>query len=292
MMDTEKKPKLTKSGAIDRRTLKADERKLKQLSVALAARKEKLAGRSPRMAGHEKKMVALNWIYRWGWASPQTINLLGGSSRTLATRLVKTGFLCQTRTESGGGERGVPIYVLTLTQLGLEAVEGLIEDDSDFMPYELNPWKSFSARNLRHDQLAQMATARNIQTGVIKIFQTPKQLAEKSIAGQKQPDVVWVMPNNVSSSVEVELTQKYNRHLDAFILGTLQSIYGKNKRFDSVVVVGPKGVIKRYQQFFKPGATFHKWKKNDKGYWVHEGPAVEIKNEWVEGKMTWTVLSV
>jgi hypothetical protein len=94
------------------------------LLAAHAVRVAKMNGKTPLQIGAEKTQTALNWVYRWGWSSPFTVDMLGGSARRgLAARLVKNGLLRSTRTQSGGAVRGVPAQILTLTETGQAEVE-------------------------------------------------------------------------------------------------------------------------------------------------------------------------
>lgn len=258
------------------------------IKAARLIRDEKLAGRSPRQAGADKANLALLWVYKWGWSSPSILDIISNSARRgLAARLVKNGLLMSTRTASGGAVKGVPAFILTLTDTGLAEVERNLEDG--FMQYEQNPWKAVPQDILRHDHLTQMATAASFIDKKIKDFQTPKQMAEKSADGIKQPDSVWILPNGEKMGIEVELTQKHDRQLDQFIRGcviALSTKDGQAPRFDLISIISDsKGVMKNYKGYFSAGAKYSIWGKDSRGYWVKKSTA-EVP-EAVSEKIVW-----
>lgn len=260
-----------------------------QLQAARQVLATKLNGKSPRQRGAEKTNLALDWIYRWGWSSPRTIEQVGGAIRSgLAARLVKNGLLRSTRTESGGGVRGVPTAMLTLTELGLQEVERI---RTELFPYELDPYR-IRQDQLRHYQLAQTATANALARGAIAGFQTERELAEQSADGVKQPDILWHLPNGQRCAVEVELTAKWNRQLDQFVRGCLLSLaapQGQRPRFDLIAVVSDSpAILSRYKAAFAAGATYHVWNKDAASRWV-QGEAKKVP-EWGPGRMQWRLI--
>ena len=241
------------------------------LLAAHAVRVAKLNGKTPLQVGIEKTKTALDWVYRWGWSSPSTLDMLGGSARRgLSARLVKNGLLRSTRTQCGGAVRGVPNFILTLTETGQAEVERFCEN---LLPYERDPYKAVHQQKLRHDHLAQMATARTVIEGKIAGFKTEKELAEESSKGVKQPDIVWLL-GNILMGLEVELTGKFGRQLDQFVYGCIHALIGnasQRPRFHRIAIVTDSPAIKkRYEQAFAPGAKYQVWSKNSRGYWVSE----------------------
>ena len=244
--------------------------KAAKMAVARAAMAVKMPGQSPRARGQEKAAKALLWVYRWGWASPQTLEFLTGAVRSgLGARLVKNKLLQSTKTESGGAVRGIPVYLLTLTQDGRDEVEKHIADPADLLDYETNPYKIDQSK-LRHGELAQRATARNLAAGRISGYVTEAMGAAKSAAGVKQHDVIWLLPDGQKHGVEVELSAKWSRKLDEFILSCCLSL--QHKRVDQVsIVTDSKAIQHRYKTAFEVGKTFGKWEKNERGFATQTG---------------------
>ena len=224
---------------------------------------------SPVETGLVKMRKALLWVYRWGWSSSKILEIVGGAQRSgLAARLVKRGFLKSTKTESGGYAGG-PAALLTLTEPGLAEVEKHIDDDADLLEYELNAYK-IDQTKIRHDELAQLATARMLKDGSVVDYTTEAMAAAKSQNLVKQHDIVWTLKDGTRRGIEVELSAKWQRKLDQFVLSCLLSI--KDKRVDEVcIVTDAKAIRKRYTEAFTPGTKFGKWEKNDRGFWTLAG---------------------
>lgn len=258
-----------------------------------SAAKERHGDKNMRQVGREKMLAALLWVYRWGWASPTTVGLVGDDNQAgLAARLVKRGFLAKTRTESGGGQRDVPAYMLTLTELGLHEVERSFTDPDELLPYEIDPYRINQAL-LRHDNMAQTATAKALASGAISGYQTERELRQRSQDGVKQPDVVWHQGSE-RIAVEVELSAKWERDLDQFVRSCIWAMAkGKNgepPRFQRIALVSDApAIVARYKRAFAPGAAYGVWKRDEKSrHWKQEGTATVP--EWVAGRMLWKLV--
>ena len=258
------------------------------LVAAHAARAAKLDGKTPLQVGAAKTKTALDWVYRWGLPSPTILDMLGGSARRgLAARLVRNGLLLSTRTSSGGAVRGVPAYILTLTETGQAEVERLCEN---LLPYERDPYKAIRQQDhLRHDHLAQMATARAVIDRKIAGYRTEKELAEASAHGMKQSDVVWLL-DDLAMGIEVELTSKFERRLDQFVFGCIQALFGNASqppRFRWISIITDSPAIKRrYEKALMPGAKYRVWSKDKRGYWVSANETKTVP-ENIKGRIIW-----
>lgn len=264
-----------------------------RLEKMQAARREKLGDRSPRQVGAEKAMAALRWIYRWGWSSPTTISLVGDDNQAgLAARLARRGFLTKTRTESGGGQRDVPTFMLTLTELGLHEVERSFTDSEDLQPYDIDPYRINQAL-LRHDHMAQTATAKALAKGSITSYQTERELRQRSQDGVKQPDIVWIKGDD-RWAVEVELSAKWERDLDQFVRACIYAMaVGENNeppRFNRIILVSDApAIVNRYKRAFAPGASFGIWKRDEKSrHWKRED--TQSVPDWVAKRMVWKIV--
>jgi len=257
-----------------------------ETKARLAEARVAMAGVSPRARGEEKTRLAIDWIYRWGWSSPSTLDLATGGKRTgLAARLTRQKLIKSSRTEAGGGIKGIPIHLLTLTSIGLDEAERLRED---LIQYELDAFK-IDQTKLRHDEISQRATADALKKGTIINFKTPKELAAKSEKGVKQPDVLWINGAGQRIGIEVELSAKWDRKLDEFVFSCLQSMSDKanavNKVNTVALVSDSKAILKRYKEAFTPGSKFGIWEKNERGFWT-QTKAAEVPT-WAEGKIIW-----
>jgi hypothetical protein len=232
--------------------------------------KLKSEGKSTKTLGRERVRNALDWVYRFGWSSPTIIDSTTGASRRgLCAKLVRAGLLIETKTECGGIIEDVPQKIVTLSEQGLAYVEKH-KQEQDLVQYPLNPYKVNQAL-LRHDLLSQRATLKNLQEGKIQSFKTLRELAAKSQAGVKQPDVLWMTADGRRIAVEVELSAKFQRKLDDFVWSIVLALSQLGDRaplFEKCIVVSDSdAIIKRYRAAFQPGATVHRWVKNNQSHW-------------------------
>lgn len=257
-----------------------------QLQNAREAAEAIMGDMSPRQRGHQKTIWALDWIYRWGWSSPSTIETVGGAIRSgLAARLVRKGLLARTKTEAAGAIRGVPAYILTLTELGLAEIE---RNRETLLRYEIDPYR-INQSQIRHYQLAQSATANALDSGTIADYQTERELAEASQSGVKQPDVIWLMPDGSKIGVEVELTAKWDRRLDEFIRACLLAVTDTQAgpaKLDKIAVVSDsQAILKRYRAACAPGAELGIWERDQSRHWIKTRTGKVPAS--LEGKMLW-----
>jgi hypothetical protein len=232
----------------------------------------------PFQAGIVRKKKALLWVYRWGWSTPTTIELLMGSQRSgLAARLIKADLLKSTKTESG-----TPPAFLTLTEQGKMEVEKYLDDEEDLIDYQLDPYRIDQSK-IRHGLVAQNATANNLKNGFIVEYMTEQMAAAKSAKNVKQHDVTWIKQNGEKIGIEVELSAKWARKLDEFVLSCIRSI--QSKRVNSIfIATDSKSINKRYGESFKVGKKFGQWEKSQLGFYKQIG---EYKvPDFMDGKVS------
>lgn len=248
--------------------------------------KAALAGRSPRQVGQEKALTILHWIYKWGWTSPRIVDLLCNDTK-LVNKLVKKGWILKTRTESGGAERDVPAFILTLTKNGIIEVERHLHKEEDLLPSDTNPLKIKQAL-LRHDHLGQYITATSLLKGNISDFLTPLMMNRKSESGIKQPDVVWVN-NGKKYAIEVELTGKWKRDLNMFVMAVLRALLptkgGEIIYAGCFILSDSEAILARYKTAFRHGSVHDSWQKNTTRHWVKNGTFTIPKG--IEEKLAW-----
>ena len=245
-----------------------DETKVGTQQTLNAHRERALAGISPRARGKHKEHIALKWIYKWGWSAPSIIDHLAGNvGRGLASRLVKRNLLIETRTGNGGITKGVPSKILTLTRTGLNEVERQLNAD-ELLPYELDPHK-IKQDFLRHGMCAQKVTANVMHTDKFVGFQTEKEIQRIAEAGVKQHDVLWQI-DTAMVGVEIELTAKWGRAFDQFILGCVQSLESGTIQQLFILSDAP-AIVKRYKEALTGGKTINRWVQNNKRFWEVKG---------------------
>jgi hypothetical protein len=246
----------------------------------LAEQREELKaqGKSTRQLGRERIYFALDWIYRWGWSSPSIIDMTTGASRRgLCAKLVRAGLLTETKTAAGKILEDLPSKIVTLSEEGLAYVEKN-KEDQELIDYQLNPYKVNQAL-LRHDLLSQKATLKNLIEGKIKAYRPPRELASKSQASVKQPDVLWFTEEGRRIAVEVELTAKFGRKLDDFVWSIVLGLSQAGDRaplFEKCIVVSDSdAIVRRYQAAFQPGAVVNRWIKDSQSHY-HVDRKVEV----------------
>jgi hypothetical protein len=222
-------------------------------------------GKSPRQIGEEARLEVLNWIYRWGFSSATLIQkLLNRTAAGYAAKLTNQGWLASTRTESG-----VPKTYFTLSDTGLSTAERYA---TELLRYpEIDPYR-VNQKLLRHSLIAQLSTINSISSGMTVEYLTERMLLANGIQhGEKLPDVVWKTASGISIALEIELSAKWERDLDQFILGVMRALDPEADyapRFDRFVVVSDSpAILKRYEAAMQPRNDLRLWKKNKRQHW-------------------------
>ncbi len=244
---------------MNRNTVQVSEERRSQLKAARAALAE--SGASPRKISLESRMTIISWIYLWGYTSSSIIQeRLGKSSGGYGNKLAAQGWLTATKTESG-----IPRFFYTLAEMGLQEAERFAPElyrypESD--PYRVNQ------KLLRHNLLAQKITVDAIRTGLVSSFETERMFAQDGDkSGVKRPDVVLVTTNNLRIGIEVELSAKWSRDLDEFVLGIVRALETTTYSRFTVASDSP-AIINRYKKAMAPGARLDIWVKNPRNHWV------------------------
>lgn len=239
---------------------------------ARVAAREKLGTMSPRERGVQKARSALAWTYRWGWSAPSLIDrVCGTASSGLCARLIKAGLMTKTRTAAGGVAMNVPVWLVTLTALGLQEIERF---EPQLLPYEFDS-RRIRQELIRHDYLIQLETHKRLEDGNVHSFQTPLQLRARSEGDMKQPDVIWLTAENIRVAVELELTAKWGRAFDQFVT---RSIHGlrlnpeSSRLYDAMLVLSDSpALLHRYREAMQPGQQIQLWRQTKDRKWEEKG---------------------
>lgn len=237
--------------------------KIEQL--ALAREKLKSLGKSPTLIGKENRLKVFDLIYRWGYTTSSIAQgYLGITKGGYLQKLSDQGLLKKTKTESGK-----PTHIYTLSESGLQEAERHAESSIRYI--EIDPYR-INQQLLRHNLIAQELTINSLIAGVIDDYISERTLAVKDVAMQKRVDVVWKKAQS-SIAVEVELSKKWERDLDDFILKIHSAI--ADKKYDRFIVFSDsKAIVNGYAEAMKPGASVRIWQKNDRGNWKTESTMV------------------
>lgn len=243
--------------------IKADNRDA-QLALARAA--ITATGKSPRQLGRESRLKILKWIYSWGYTSSSIGQLLlHRTSGGYLQKLAKQNWLVSTKTKSG-----LPASYFTLSQIGLEDAERHSLTLSKYS--EIDQFKVEQSK-IRHYLIAQESTIRALESGVIVGYETERMfLSQGDMLGLKRPDIIWVTNLGSRLGVEVELSAKWERQLDDFVLKIIRALKSNDDskpEFNRFIIISDSpAIIKRYQEAMQPGAEGSSWMKNSRGHWV------------------------
>lgn len=245
-----------------------DEFKINKLNAQLAAARCVIAesGKSPRELGKESRLKILEWIYQWGFTSSSVGQLLlGRTSGGYLKKLSNQGWLVSTKTKSG-----VPASYFTLSQMGIQDAErhaNILCKYSEIDPYKVDQSK------IRHYLIAQSSTVNALKVGLITDYETERMFGVGGDKlGVKRPDVVWVTTAGHRYGIEVELSAKWERHLDDFVLKVIRALKSNGDNileFSRFVIVSDSpAIINRYSTAMQSGQPLSIWEKSDRGHWV------------------------
>lgn len=259
-----------------------------KIEAQLAAARAVLAasGKSPRQIGEESKLKVIEWLYRWGYTSSTIIQLLlGRTSAGYAQKLERQGWLVATKTASG-----IPATFFTLTEQGLQEAERHAE--ALYRYPEIDPYK-INQQLIRHDLLAQSSTVNALNAGAISSYETERMFAQEGDkSGVKRPDVVWLTKSGHRVAVEIELSAKWTRDLDEFVLGiarALQSASDKPSKYSRFAIISDsKAIVDRYRKAMQPGTPLSLWQKNQRNHWVID-KAIKVP-DWLIGKVDFQLI--
>lgn len=225
-----------------------------------------LNGESPHARGEKKRRRVLSWVYCWGYSSAEILRQVAGQqAKGYASGLVKKGWLVETKTESG-----MPRFFYTLSQAGQQEAERLAENLHRYP--EADPYK-VNQQQVRHYLLAQQATINALAAGTICNYKTERMFdGSGDKAGEKRPDILWLLAGGQQIGVEIELSAKWDRRLNEFVLGIARALQAANidkpaqyQRF--AIVTDSLAIARRYEAAMQPGVDLPVWKKNARAHW-------------------------
>lgn len=242
-------------------------RQLIDTHTQLAAARNILAatGKSPRQLGDESRRKVIKWLYHWGYTSSTLVQLLlDRTAGGYAQKLAKQGWLTATKTVSGN-----PTAYFTLTEQGLQEAERI--SCALYRYPEIDNYK-VNQQQIRHYLIAQAATLNGLHAGIIARYETERMFAQSGDeSGVKRPDVVWHTQAGLKIAVEIELTAKWGRDLDEFVLAigrALQSTENRCASYNRFAIISDSpAIIERYRAAMQPGVNLSIWKKNQRNHW-------------------------
>lgn len=260
---------------------------------------------NPRELGREKDLLALEWIYRWGFSGATIIDAFASPNRRgvaarLERRKIITGWPC----EAAGGLPGIPDQVFTLNTHGLEEIEGQLKEEH-LLGYPRDHYKLILWKQLRHDLLIQKFTVERLRKGIINGFLTPREIDRQSKPEVKQPDAVWFSPTFGKIAVELELTIKHGKELDQAMRAVLRCVKPPTKLadghqtdpggpYDEVWYLCGSGEIENaYKKAYKAGRQFSRWERDPKTKNWKENEFKKITvPDWADERIAFEVVEV
>jgi hypothetical protein len=234
---------------------------LAEARAALAA-----SGKSPRRIGEESRLKVIQWLYRWGYSSSSCIQeLLERTAGGYAQKLARQGWIVATKTESG-----IPASYFTLSERGQQEAER--HTDILLQYQEIDPYR-VNQQQIRHYLIAQIATINALRNLIVVSYETERMYSKQGDKpGKKRPDFVWKAASGHLIAGEIELSAKWARRLDEFVLAianALQTTNEKPAQYSRFVIVSDSpAIIERYREAMSPGAKLDIWKKNQRSHWV------------------------
>lgn len=235
---------------------------------------------SPKETQRQNLLAVLVWLYHWGYSTSDILSdLLGRRNRSHARRLATDGWIRPVSI------KGYPTYYV-LSERGLNEA---IRRSSELYEYkEIDPYR-VHLPTLHHYLIAQQETIFAMSLGIYDGYRTERMY--KSVgnnAPRKIPDVMFykevegafgIELSERRTAVEIELTPKWNYHLDLFVTNIVQDIQDDHI-WQCVVISDSPAILERYRAAFEPGRTIKLWKK-DKGGKVSDTGETLTLDEWI-----------
>lgn len=262
-------------------------------NITGVAKKLKADGTSTRKVGRQKTLAALSWVYRWGWSYPLIVDGVASPQRRgFSKKLVGQKLLDAWPTESSGGIKGIPHTVLCLTRDGQAMVESELSLNQ-LLDQSLKD--DIPRHQLRHDSLVQRATAKRIEIKEIQGFETPKEIASKSVAGNKQPDAIWILKNGQRMGLELELTRKKSgREINQTVDALLRAVEENNHHNLNMISIlsSSEAILQDYQMRLAPGAKVRVWGKDNSGRPIEIPEKAFLVKSWAAGKFVFQKIEI
>jgi hypothetical protein len=225
----------------------------------------------------------LDWLYCWGYSTSDILSdLLNRRNRSHALRLTKTGWIQPISI------KGYQTYYV-LTEKGLAEA---IHHSEHLLEYkEIDPYR-VSLPTLHHNLIAQKETIAGMQNGGYCNFITQRMFCfDRDCRPLKIPDVILIervvteFKEKVDelTGVEIELTPKWNHHMDMFVTNIVDDIqFGRLAKF--IIISDSKAIRARYQAAFEPGTKVKRWEKASSIKFTDTGEVLEIPH-WVPDRV-------
>ena len=230
-------------------------------------------GKSPRARGLEKAAEGLSWIYEWGWTTSAILGHVTGTARgtALAARLEQNGWIRRVPIRIVSHFRIAPTDVLTITHEGVAELTALL---GELPRTTRTPWIGRVPKtNIIHDLLTQQLTLEYMgrvvgasldqaiiqEHGLVTSYYTPLH-PDLDTAEGKRPDAIWMMEDGCQLAIEVELSPKWDRELDQFVMRHLELQRRENNPVWALATFfTSEQTAERYRAAMRLGAQVKPW---------------------------------
>lgn len=248
-----------------------------KLAQTFQARKNSQALGSPKEVQRQNLAKVLGWLYRWGYSTSDILSdLLGRKNRSHALRLVNAGWI------QAVSIKGYPTYYV-LTEKGLaEAIHHspILLEYKESDPYRVH------LPTLHHNLIAQKEAIAALvwypDFITPRMYQFDKDSRPLKISDLILVDKIRSDSNelvNLLTGVEIELTPKWNHHLDMFVTNIVDDI--QFQRLHKVLIISDsKAIRKRYKNAFQSGTRVKRWEKASGNKFIDTRDDLVIP-EWV-----------
>lgn len=238
-----------------------------------------LHGGSPNTQAEYNKYRAFLLIYKFGFSTDKLITrILNKKATGWASTQVKRGWL--RKVESAGQHPG-PIF--TLTRAGISWIEQHVKN---LQPYPEENSTKIHWPLVRHNLFCQAFLIDELKYGRLASYRAERHHGlEADRLGVKKPDMVFVDTDLMRVAIEVELSSKWDRRLDDFVLKVARDLgfEGNPKYHRYAIVSSSETLLDRYRKAFEAGKYLRDWHKDGQGRWTS---AVEgCISEEISGKV-------
>lgn len=223
-----------------------------RLAAATAARQKKMMGKTPHERAAEKIQACVDWLWRWGWSTPEILKRVSGAAQPIAPKLESLGYCKKTRIASGGF-LGRPQFAITLTPDGI-AKANYPEN------FEANYSDKIRANQIEHDLSVQHVVLKLLHGGAIQDY-TPARLLEGRHS--KIPDAL-LLSGNFKIALEVENEEKTQTKFDLFATRLINFLQ-ESENHMVMILSDRSGVLKNYTRKLQAGNVVNIVKADGKG---------------------------
>lgn len=153
-------------------------------------------------------------------------------------------------------------HVFSLSKHGLMIAESRLDESFEYP--EITKEKVVTS-HFFHDLYVQALTSVAIKNNVSIDFATPRMSGLAGKEDKKIPDVIWRTKEDLLLSVEVEINQKWEKHLDNFLAKTIENIES-GEMAECLVITPSRATLRNYTKSLER-SKIPVWVRKSGGIW-------------------------